>query len=95
MITNSYCFCSTGVADFSTVPVEITFIAGGDTTIPLVPGIPIVDDAINEAEQDFAVFLEVVSAIDPVRVDLQSGRFASLARIFDDDRKEQILYMGA
>jgi hypothetical protein len=76
---------ATSVADFSTVPVEITFIAGGITTIPLVPGIPIVDDTINEAEQDFAVFLEVVSAIDPVRVDLQSGRFASLARIFDDD----------
>ena len=83
-------FFFTGVADFSTVPVEITFIAGGLTTVPLVPGIPIVDDTINEAEQDFAVFLEVVNAIDPVRVDLQSGRFASLGRIFDDDRKGKI-----
>ena len=51
------------------------------------------DDTINEAEQGFAVFLEVVDALDPVRVDLQSGRFASIARIFDDDRKEQILYI--
>ena len=38
-------------------------------------------------EQLFALILEVVDAIDPNRVDLQSGRYASLARIFDDDRK--------
>ena len=38
-------------------------------------------------EQLFALILEVVDAIDPGRVDLHSGRFASLAIIFDDDRK--------
>ena len=75
----------TGVADFSTEPVEITFQAGSATIIQ--HGIAIVDDGVNEAEQFFALILEVVDAIDPDRVDLQSGRFASLARIIDDDRK--------
>ena len=42
-------------------------------------------------DQNFALFLEVVDTIDPGRVDLQSGRFASLARIFDNDRKEKIV----
>ena len=86
MMTVSYCYF-TGVIDFSTVPVEITFVAGGATTIPLNPGIAIVDDEINEVEQLFALFLEVVTAIDPARVDLTSERFATLGRIFDDDRK--------
>ena len=43
-------------------------------------------------EQVFALILEVVDAIDPDRVDLQSGRSASLARIFDDDRKRTKLF---
>ena len=77
----------TGAADFSSTPVEITFVAGGAATIRLDPGIEIVDDEINEVEQLFALILEVADAIDPARVDLQSGRYASLARIFDDDRK--------
>ena len=42
-------------------------------------------------EQVFALFLEVVDAIDPDRVDIQRGRNASLAIIFDDDRKEMLL----
>ena len=75
----------TGVADFSTEPVQITFPAGGTSFRPGI--IQIIDDDINEVEQVFALFLEVVDAIDPGRVDLQSGRFASLARIFDDDCK--------
>ena len=85
-MTVSYCYF-TGDADFSTTPQEITFVAGGTTTIPLNPGIAIVDDDINEVEQLFALFLEVVTAIDPARVDLTSERFATLGRIFDDDRK--------
>ena len=86
MMSVSYCYF-TGVADFSTTPQEITFVAEGATTIRLNPGIAIVDDEINEVEQLFALFLEVVTAIDPARVDLTSERFATLGRIFDDDRK--------
>ncbi len=41
------------------------------------------DDDINEVEQLFVIFLEVVN---PDRVDL-TGRFATLGRIIDDDRK--------
>ena len=44
-------------------------------------------------DQNFVLFLEVVDTIDPGRVDLQSGRFASLARIFDNDRKEKKKYL--
>ena len=45
------------------------------------------DDDINEVEQIFVIFLQVVDAVNPDRVDLESGRFATLGRIFDDDRK--------
>ena len=44
------------------------------------------DDDINEVEQLFVIFLQVVDAVDPARVDL-TGRFATLGRIIDDDRK--------
>ena len=37
-------------------------------------------------EQLFVVFLRVVDAVNPDRVDL-TGRFATLGRIIDDDRK--------
>ena len=76
----------TGVLDFSTVPVLITIAAGGTTVITL--DIRITNDDINEVEQYFALFVEVVSATNPDRVDLRSGRFAALGRIIDDDRKD-------
>ena len=79
------------MTDFSTAPRQITFIAGGATTQSLDSGITIVNDDINEVEQLFALFLEVDTAVDPGRVDLRSERFATLGRIFDDDRKEKIL----
>ena len=44
------------------------------------------DDDINEVEQLFVIFLRVVDAVNPDRVDL-TGRFATLGRIIDDDRK--------
>ena len=37
-------------------------------------------------EQLFVIFLRVVDAVNPDRVDL-TGRFATLGRIIDDDRK--------
>ena len=70
----------------------ITFPAGNAQTIVLDPGIRIVDDTINEAEQDFALLLELVDAVNPARVDLRSERFITLARIFDNDRKRRNIY---
>ena len=67
------------------MPVEIIFVAGGATVTTL--DIEITNDDINEVEQSFALFMEVVSATNPDRVDLRSGRFAALGRIIDDDRK--------
>ena len=85
----------TGVDDFSTTPLEFTFPAGAARTLRLEPGIGIINDTINEVEQLFALILEVVDAIDPARVDLLGGeRFASLARIFDDDRKQTNVTQG-
>ena len=68
------------------MPVLITFAAGGATVIPL--DIRITNDDINEVEQIFVLFMEVFSAVNPDRVDLRSGRFATSGRIIDDDRKE-------
>ena len=71
--------------DFNSTQVLITFPAGnaGIQTID----IGIVDDDINEVEQVFVIFLQVVDAVDTARVDLQFGRFATQGRILDDDRK--------
>ena len=63
----------------------ITFPAGKSAVQRI--NIGIVDDDINEVEQVFVIFLQVVHAVDPARVDVQSGHFATLGRIFDDDRK--------
>ena len=48
--------------------------------------IPLTDDIINEANEVFVVRLELVTAVDPNRVDL-TDRNASLCRIGDNDRK--------
>ena len=85
IIINCYYFF-TGFADFSAVPEEIIFVAGGATVTTLDIGI--INDDINEVEQSFALFMEVVNATNPDRVDLRSGRFAALGRIIDDDRKD-------
>ena len=74
--------------------MSITFPAGNAQTLVLDPGIGIKDDTINEAEQDFALLLELVDAVDPARVDLRSERFIILARIFDNDRKGTNIFRG-
>ncbi len=75
---------SIGIQDFNNTEITITFPAGR-ADIRIID-IGIVDDDINEVEQLFVIFLQVVDALDPARVDL-SGRFATLGRIIDDDRK--------
>ena len=65
--------------------MSVTFPADENAGIRPIE-IEIVDDNINEVEQLFIIFLQVVTAVDPSRVDL-GGRFATLGRIIDDDRK--------
>ena len=74
--------------------MSITFPAGNAQTVVLDPGIRIVDDTINEAEQDFALLLELVDAVNPDRVDLSSARFVTVGRIFDNDRKGTNIFKG-
>ena len=74
--------------DLNSTPVLITFPAGKATVRRINIGIE--NDEINEVEQVFIIFLQVVDAVDPARVDLQSGRFATLGRILDDDRKCEV-----
>ena len=76
---------STGIADFSTNRQTVTFVAGDAATKTVDIGLR--DDDINEVEQYFVMLLEIVTAIDPDRVNLQGTRNASLGRILDNDRK--------
>ena len=76
--------------DFS--PTRKAIIFAGNTETQTVD-IDIVDDDVNEMEQIFVIYLEVVDAVSPSKVDLQSGRFATLARIMDDDCKEMLVIM--
>ena len=70
--------------DFSIIHKVITF--AGNIELQTID-INIVDDDVTEMEEIFVIYLEVVDAINPGKVDLQTGRFATLARILDDDGK--------
>ena len=76
---------STGVADFSIMPVQVTFASGISTqTIPF--NMNITDDTIHEADQIFVLRLEVLSGADRNRlVPERADGFTSLGRIVDDD----------
>ena len=78
---------STGVADFSIMPVRVTFASENTpVTICIEPDVEIIDDTIHEADQVFVLRLEVVSGADRNR--LVPGRpdgLTSLGRIIDDD----------
>ena len=68
--------------DFNnTQPFEVTMAAG---TEAVTADIPIVDDEINEATEDFVVVLEVVSnTTNPVEFTIQT----TICRIPGNDRK--------
>ncbi len=51
--------------------------------------IPLIDDNINEGDEVFVVFVELVDAVDDSRVDF-SIRNATLCRIGDNDRKSML-----
>ena len=74
--------------DFNNSIITITFDADEDAAISEKRApIPIIDDAINEAiEQYFVVQLSLASSLNPAGVDI-SSRAASLGRIIDNDRK--------
>ena len=76
---------SKGVADFSIMRVRVTFASERSTeTIGFNMGIT--DDTIHEADQIFAIRVEVISPIDPLRViPERTDGLTALGRIIDDD----------
>ena len=76
---------STGVADFSIMPVQVTFASGISTqTIPF--NMSITDDTIHEVDQVFVLRLEVLSGADRNRlVPTRTDGLTSFGRILDDD----------
>ena len=72
---------TTGGMDFNASNLIGVFV-GDDRSLAL--SVPVVDDDIDEEDKFFAILLELVSAVNPDRVDL-SERNISLARINDDD----------
>ena len=74
-------YLSTTGVDF--IASNLTGVFVGDDR-SLAMSVPVVDDDINEEDEFFAILLELVSAVNPDRVDL-SERNISLARIYDDD----------
>lgn len=71
--------------DFSATPVEVTFPRDGEN-LTVRAEIEIFDDEINEADEVFAVLLEVLTDVPVGQVDLLT-RNASLCTIVDNDRK--------
>ena len=74
-------YLSTTGVDF--IASNLTEVFVGDNR-SLVLSVPVVDDDIDEDDEFFAILLELVSAVNPDRVDL-SERNISLLQITDDD----------
>ena len=72
---------TTGGIDFNASNVTGVFV-GNQRSVTL--SVMVVDDDIDEEDELFAILLELVSAVNPDRVDL-SERNISLLRITDDD----------
>ena len=80
VIVKSYLSLHAGM-DFNGTQFEVT-IEAGNTSV--TADIPIVDDDINEAEEEFVVVLEVVSnTTNPVEFTTQT----TVCRIPENDRK--------
>ena len=72
--------------DFDMQPLEVTMAAGTEV---VTADIPIIDDEINEAEEEFVVVLELVSSItNPVEFTTQT----TVCRIPRNDRKCHLKY---
>ena len=72
---------TTGLIDFNAGNLTGVFV-GSQSSLTL--SVPVVNDDIDEVDELFAVLLELVSAVNPDRVDL-SERNISLLQITDDD----------
>ena len=72
---------TTGVIDFNASNLTGVFV-GFQPSLTL--SVPVVNDDIEEVDELFVLLLELVSAVNPDRVDL-SERNISLLRIYDDD----------
>ena len=67
------------------MPVRVIF-ASGSSPETIQFDISITDDTIHEADQIFAIRVDVVSAIDPLRVvPERADGLTALGRIIDDD----------
>ena len=73
--------------DFKNTVINITFKPDEGTSDNIIlAAIPVNDDDINEGVQLFIVQLELVSSLNPHKINFVS-RATSLCRIIDDDRK--------
>ncbi len=76
--------------DFNTSTQDVTFQASNSASAVNIPiSIPINDDNINEGNEVFIVFVELVDAVDDSRVGF-SVRDAILCRIGDNDSKSML-----
>ena len=76
---------STGVADFSITPVQVTF-RSEDSPETIQLNMEIIDDTIHEADQIFVLTLEVLGDVDQDRLLPQrTDGLTALGRILDDD----------
>ena len=82
-----YCIIYTGYDDFDSTPIYATFPSVGASVriISMKLNIPIIADDIDEADQVFIIFLEVVNAINSNNI--TSFQNVSICRIINDESK--------
>ena len=73
---------STGVADFSITPVQVTF-RSEDSPETIQFDMEIIDDTVHEADQIFVLTLDVLRDVDRNR--LVTNGLTALGRINDED----------
>ena len=72
--------------DFNITRIPLRFEAESAGVVRFID-IELVDDDVHEVEQVFVLFLQLVDAGGLDESDLQSGNFATLCRIADNDGK--------
>ena len=66
------------------------FEANGGLTETKPVAVSVVDDNVNEANEEFLLFVEVVGPLDSVAVTTQNGRNPVRCRIMNDDGKSKV-----
>ena len=72
-----FSYCLLAGEDFNNTPFEVPISA---RTAPLTVSIPTIDDDINELDEDYIVFLEVIGSVN-------ISRRNTTCRIRENDRK--------